>query len=140
MTIAAPTPWTVRAAISAPAEPVADGGRGHQQHREGQGVGVDGPFELPDRGAQVVADGAQRGRDDQQVQHDHERRHRRQRQGPALGAGHGLLRARGVHVPSSFALWCLSLMQTPRAAANWPVSFRAGWCRYVKDLAQSQAI
>ena len=77
---AAPAPWTARAAISMPtlelsahaaeaaensAEPgdehapaseaVAERRRGHQQHREAQVVGVDGPLQLADRGVQVRA-------------------------------------------------------------------------------------
>ncbi|HLQ52952.1 MAG TPA: hypothetical protein VK162_01630 [Streptosporangiaceae bacterium] len=55
-------------------ESVAEGGRGHQQHSEAQGVGVDRPLQLLDRGAEVTPDRRQRGGDDQEVKHDHERR------------------------------------------------------------------
>src|SRR6266702_5627909 len=32
------------------------------------------------------------------------------------------------------------LVETPRAAVNWPVTFRPGWCRYVKDPAKGEAM
>jgi len=54
-------------------EPIAHRRRGHQQHREAEVVRVHGPLELSDRGVQVDADGAQRGRDDDRIQGGHHR-------------------------------------------------------------------
>jgi RNA polymerase sigma-70 factor (TIGR02960 family) len=34
---------------------------------------------------------------------------------------------------SRLALRCFLLVQTPQAAANWPVTFRPGWCQYVEE-------
>jgi hypothetical protein len=64
-------------------EAVAERRCSHHQHREAQQVGVDRPFELTDRRAQIAADRAQRGRDDQGVQRDHERRDGGQGEDPA---------------------------------------------------------
>ena len=86
-TSAAAAPWTARAAISRPtlgasaqaaeagdeqpqpdgeqapaAEPVAERGGGDQQHGEAQAVGVDGPLQLVERGAEVAPDRRQGGR------------------------------------------------------------------------------
>ena len=109
MTSAAPAPWTARAAISAPMLPasahaaeattnkreasgehapapeaVAERRAGQQQHGEAQVIGIDRPLQRLDRGAEIKPDRAQRGRDDQRVERDHERRHRGQRKHPGF--------------------------------------------------------
>ncbi len=55
-----------------PPEAVAERGRGQQQHREGEVVGVHRPLEFFDRGSEVGADRGERGRDDERVERDHE--------------------------------------------------------------------
>ena len=55
------------------AEAVAEQRAGHQQDGEAQGVAVDRPFELLDRGAEVDPDRAQRGRDHERVERHHQR-------------------------------------------------------------------
>ena len=64
------------------AEAVAQRGAGEQEHRERERVGVDGPLERLDGGAEVRADARQRGRDDEVVERDHEERDRDDREGP----------------------------------------------------------
>ena len=51
---------------------VAERGAGEQEDRERQGVGVDGPLELLERGAEVHVDGRERGGHDEVVEHHHE--------------------------------------------------------------------
>ena len=105
---AAPPPWTARAAISTPvlgaraakadpatkteqaghvhaaaAEPVAERGAGEHQAAEDQVVGVDGPLQVGQAGAQLGPHGRQRGRDDHDVEGGHERPHPGQRERPA---------------------------------------------------------
>ena len=107
VTMAAPTPWTARAAISAPvvgaraaagggdredgeadeehaaaAEAVAERGAGEQQDRVGERVRVDRPLERLDRRAEVGADGRQGVGDDEVVEHDHEEGDRDDRESP----------------------------------------------------------
>ena len=107
--MAAPTPWAARAAISAPmvgasaaaaeeigeqrdpshehalaAEPVTEGGAGQQQNRVREHIGVDGPFERLDRGAEVAMDARQGDVHDEVVEHDHEQSDRDDGEGPAL--------------------------------------------------------
>ena len=118
VTIAAPAPCSARAAISAPvvgasaapaeasvkrprpidehpaaAEAIAERGAGQQQHREGQRVGVDGPFERLQPAAEIGADRRQGGGDHEVVEDDHEERDRDDRERPqrtcARGGGHG---------------------------------------------------
>ena len=109
ITIAAPAPWTVRAATSTPmveASPQAAEARvntaspstsvrrrpirspttaaGQQQDGERQGVCVDGPFQIGDRCTEVHADRVECGGDDEGVEAHHERRYRGQRERPAL--------------------------------------------------------
>ena len=67
---------------AAPAEPVADGRRGHQQDREGQRVGVDGPLQLLEGRGQIVPDGGERGGHHQHVQDHQEGAEGRQSQRP----------------------------------------------------------
>ena len=64
-------------------EPVAERGAGDEQDREGQGVGVDHPLEVGQRGAEVALDDRQGGRHDEVVEGDHEQGERRDREGPA---------------------------------------------------------
>jgi hypothetical protein len=68
---------------AATAEAIAERGAGEQEHRVGQGVGVDRPLQRLDRGAEVGANGRQGGGDDEVVEHDHEERDRHDREGPA---------------------------------------------------------
>ena len=107
VTIAPPAPWRARAAISAPvrrrergergghgedaeaddehapaAEAVAERGARHQQHRVGQRVRVDRPFEVLEPTSEVRADRRQGGRDDEVVEDDHEERDRDDRERP----------------------------------------------------------
>ena len=95
--IAAPTPWTARAAISAvdagrqgrggggageddeadeeepaAAEPVAERRTEHQEDCEGECVGAHRPFQVLQRTAEVLADGGQGGGDDEVVEGRHE--------------------------------------------------------------------
>ena len=111
VTSAAPAPWTARASDEqvgggrergpgggggeeretgqehAPAsEAVAERGAGQQQDGVGEDVGVDGPLERLDRGAEVAVDRGQRDRDDEIVEDDHEERHRDDPEGPAVPA------------------------------------------------------
>ena len=129
ITTAAPTPWKVRAAIShgtevrqragdrgdgeegeagrerpPPAPPVTDRRRGHQQHREAEAVGVHRPFQLLDRGAEVLPDGGQRRRDHQDVERHHHRADRGQAQHPALLDGRPFLAAHEGPPDSSLSL------------------------------------
>ena len=53
-------------------EAVTERRAGEQQDGERQGVGVDRPLELLERGVEVSADHRKRGRDDEVVEHDHE--------------------------------------------------------------------
>ena len=57
---------------AAPSEPIAERGAGQQQDRERERVGVDGPFQLLERRAEILADDVERGRDDEVVEHDHD--------------------------------------------------------------------
>ncbi len=57
-------------------EAVAERRSGEQEHRERERVGVHGPLELLDRGAEIDADHRNRRRDDEVVEHDHEERDR----------------------------------------------------------------
>jgi hypothetical protein len=66
-----------------PAEPVAERGAGHQQHREAEVVRVHRPLELGDRSAQVEPDRAQRRRHDERVERHHQRCEGREREHPA---------------------------------------------------------
>ena len=95
--IAAPTPWTARAAMRASmpgaraaaaeapvktvrpdeeepaaAEPVAERRAEHQQDGEGEGVGAHRPLQVVQRAAEVLADGGQGGGDDEVVEGRHE--------------------------------------------------------------------
>ncbi|HEY6774998.1 MAG TPA: hypothetical protein VI122_00630 [Thermoleophilaceae bacterium] len=103
---AAPSPWIARDAISAsvlgasaaaadasehpypsgehgsPAQPIAERGRGEQENGKAQRVRVDGPLELLERGAEVLADAHQRIGHDQVVERDHEEGDRDDREGP----------------------------------------------------------
>ena len=106
---AAPTPCTLRAAISEPALParphhseaavkidepddedpappeqVGELSAGEEQDAERQRVGVDHPLELRDRDAQIRADRGQRDVHDRVVEHDHEQAERDGDQGPPL--------------------------------------------------------
>jgi hypothetical protein len=63
-----------------PAEPVAERGAGHQQHREAEVVRVHRPLELGDRSAQVEPDRAQRRRHDERVERHHQRCEGRERE------------------------------------------------------------
>jgi hypothetical protein len=119
MIIAPPAPWRARAAMRNPmfgrdrgqrrgrredrdagherastSESFADGGRGEQQHGEGQGVGVDGPLESRESGVEVNADDRQCRRHDQVVERGHEECEAGDEHGPgatvtidALGVG-----------------------------------------------------
>src|SRR3954451_21654011 len=71
----------------APPVAVAERRPGHQQHREAQVVGVDGPLELLDGGAEGEADRAQRGGHPQRVKRRHQRADSGQHDDPA---GHAL--------------------------------------------------
>ena len=107
VTIAAPTPCVARAAISRPidgasaaaaedsvnsADPdhehpsaavaVAERCAGQQQHGVGEHVGVHGPLERLDRGAEVAVDARQGDAHDEVVEHHHEQSERHDRQGP----------------------------------------------------------
>ena len=107
VTIAPPTPWMARARIrisvdgdergerrtadedghadqehALATEPVAERGAGDEQDREGQGVGVDHPLEVGQRGAEVGLDDRQRGRHDEVVEGDHEQGDRGDGEGP----------------------------------------------------------
>ena len=109
---APPAPCTTRAAISsvgiggqrgqrraeheheqagdvhpAAAEPVAQRGAGQHQAAEHQAVGVDGPFQLGQAGAELAAQGGQRGRHHDHVERGHERAGRGQRERPAAADG-----------------------------------------------------
>jgi len=68
---------------SAAADAVAERRGGHQQDREAEVVGVDGPFELLDARAEVEADRRQRRRHDERVERDHERGDRCEAEDPA---------------------------------------------------------
>ena len=110
-TIAAPRPWTARAAIShasdwarPPAseasensdEPdhehppaphqVGEAAAEQQEAAEGERVGVDDPREVVLGEVQGAADRGQRDVDDRGVDHDDELRHREQREREVLGA------------------------------------------------------
>ena len=65
-----------------PAEAVAEGGAGQQQHGERQRVGVDGPLELLQGRAQLGPNDRQGGGHHQVVERDHEQRNRRYGEGP----------------------------------------------------------
>ena len=65
------------------AEAIAERGAGQQQHGVGEHVGVDGPFQRLDRGAQVAVDARQRDADDEVVEHDHEQPDGNDPEGPA---------------------------------------------------------
>ena len=105
VTMAAPMPWAMRPTSSistlvdmaengrgrredgdaddehaSPPEAVAERRAGEQEDRERQGVGVDGPFELLERGPQLLADDIEGGRHDEVVEHDHEQGHGRHRE------------------------------------------------------------
>ena len=75
-------------------EAVAERGTGEHQHREGQRVGVHGPLEVGEVGAEVRPDGWQRRGDHESVEGEDEERHRRDGEGPAETAR----RARDGHV------------------------------------------
>src|SRR5262249_22179324 len=64
----------------APAEPVAERGRGDDAGGEGEAVGVDRPFQGGHAAAELSVDRGQRGDDHQRVQRDHEEGDRRQQQ------------------------------------------------------------
>ncbi len=81
-------------------EAVAERGAGEQEHRVGEHVGVHGPLERLDRGAEIAVDGGQRDADHEVVQHDHEQRHRHDPQGPAVPA----LRRHSSGAPCSVAM------------------------------------
>ena len=65
-----------------PAEAVAQGGAEHQEHGEGQRVGVHGPLEARDGRVQVALHRRQRGCDDEVVERRHEERDRGDRECP----------------------------------------------------------
>ncbi len=66
----------------AAAEAIAERGAGQEQHGERQRVGVDGPLELFERRAEILADHRQGGGHDEVVERDHEERGRRDRPRP----------------------------------------------------------
>jgi hypothetical protein len=68
------------------AEAVAEGGAGEQEHREGQGVGVDGPLEVLDRAAEARVNARQGDRDHEVVQHGHEQTDRDDDEDPDASA------------------------------------------------------
>src|SRR6202035_1357366 len=97
-TIAAPRPWTARAASRHPSDwgtPPANAAaeqRGHpaaqhQKAAEGERVGVHAPREVRAREVQRPPDRRQRDVHDRGVDHDHELRHRQQQQREVLRAG-----------------------------------------------------
>ena len=113
-TIAPPTPCTVRAASSAPADGAsaaaaeaavksaspprnsrrrpkrsASAAPGHEDDREGERVGVDRPLQRLERRAEVGADRGKSDGDDEVVEHDHEEGERHDDEG---GDGAALLR------------------------------------------------
>ena len=112
-TIAPPRPWIARAAISASvegasaasgrggredpdpdqehapaAEAVAERRAGEQEDGERERVGVDGPLEVLERGAEIAADARQRRRDDEVVERDHEDRDGGDREGDEAALRH----------------------------------------------------
>ncbi len=105
--MAPPTPWRARARISVPlegesaahadpsgedrqaddeeplpAEAVAEGSTHEEQRGEGEGVGVDGPFEVAQRRPEVAPDDRQGHGHDQVVEADHEEGDRCDGEGP----------------------------------------------------------
>ena len=94
-----------------PPEPVAERGAGQEQHREGQIVGVDDPFQRFDRCAEIDADRPERGRDHERVERDHERGGRSQNQNPLFR--------------SAFACLAHAIVQP----SCWPVPLRPGSMR-----------
>ena len=74
---------------AAAADAVADDRGGHEQHGERQVERVDGPLELREGRAEVLADRGEGRRDDERVERGHEARDRRDRQHDAGAAADG---------------------------------------------------
>jgi hypothetical protein len=65
-------------------EDVPETAAGRQQHREGERVAVDDPFQAGERGAEVALDRRQRHVHDRVVEHDHEQREAHRAERPPL--------------------------------------------------------